>query len=233
MVFILLAGFFACAGAPPAPPVGSATASVVAGSLPSGSAVAGSGVDEGPAGALPDLVPLNCPAGTQLASGRNVNGIEQWCERYGVMHGPYARYYDNGLKAVQGDYVRNLPDGDWSWWHENNQKASKGTYRKGKQAGAWTWWHPNGNREMEGDFLAGRKEGKWTSWYADGQRADEGLYHNGAKDSEWLYYREHAEGVVERTERWVRGILVPNEPIPIEGEGVAGEGSAVEAASTP
>jgi hypothetical protein len=162
---------------------------------------------------------LQCPIGTTLESGNSAKGNESWCDKDGVMHGPYVRYYPDGARAVKGAYDNNLPDGDWIWWHDNQQEASKGKYVRGKQTGPWTWWHANGNRAEEGDFLQGRKAGQWVSWFDSGSKKDEGMYHNGIKDGLWTYYDNSVENEIVRTERWERGAMaeehvIKNVPAP-------------------
>lgn len=164
--------------------------------------------DPGTLSPEPTRPTLTCPEGTTLESGSSVKGQEVWCDRGGIMHGPYIRYYPNGARATQGSYDNNNADGDWIWWHENKQEASKGKYVRGKQTGPWTWWHTNGNRAEEGDFLQGRKAGQWVSWYESSMKKDEGMYHNGIKDGLWTYYEDSPESPVLRTERWQQGAMV-------------------------
>ncbi len=153
----------------------------------------------------PVVQELQCPEGTTIQSANSAKGEEKWCDRGGVMHGPYVQYYPDGSKAVKGSYDSNVPDGDWIYWHENGQESSKGKYVKGKQTGSWTWWHPNGNRMEEGDFLAGRKAGQWTSWFESGMKKEEGIYHNGMKNGTWTYFMDDEENSVARIEKWELG----------------------------
>jgi antitoxin component YwqK of YwqJK toxin-antitoxin module len=175
--------------------------------MPASDAAAADAQGGGQADVAASLPKLDCPDGATEQIGRSANGIEQWCDREGVMHGPYQRYHDNMGRAVDGGYEHNMPDGSWTWYHEEGTTKSKGNYRKGKQAGSWTWWHPNGLRAEEGDFLAGRRAGQWTSWYDDGRVQHEGQYHNGNKDAEWRYYQPNTDQKIERTEVWEKGIL--------------------------
>lgn len=173
--------------------------------------------DPQPQAPKPEIV---CPEGTALEMGQTSTGTEYWCDRNGVMHGPYLRLYPSGRKAVKGKHDNNQPDGDWIWWHDspNEIESQKGKYVKGKQTGPWTWWHPNGNRAEEGDFLAGRKAGQWVSWYEGGAKKDEGLYHNGMKNGVWTYYADGPENTVTKTERWENGGLVEENGKPVAAE---------------
>lgn len=166
---------------------------------------------DGADAAEPDLPPappdVVCPEGTAIQTASSAKGEEKWCDRGGVMHGPYIQYFPDGARAVKGAYADNVPDGDWTQWHPNGQQSSKGKYVRGKQFGSWTWWHDNGNRAEEGDFLAGRKAGQWTAWFPTGLKKEEGIFHNGIKNGTWTYYNDDAENSIQRMERWELGEL--------------------------
>ncbi|MCB9686540.1 MAG: hypothetical protein H6738_08435 [Alphaproteobacteria bacterium] len=151
---------------------------------------------------------ITCPEGTNEQTATSSKGEERWCDRAGVMHGPYIRLYPNGERAVKGEYDNSVPNSDWVWWHENGKEMSKGKYIKGKQTGPWTWWHDNGVRAEEGDFLGGRKAGQWVKYFESGRKQEEGLFHNDMKNGTWTYYVDDDEGTVERTERWEGGKMV-------------------------
>jgi antitoxin component YwqK of YwqJK toxin-antitoxin module len=150
---------------------------------------------------------LQCPEGTSMQTTTTSSGEERWCDRGGVMNGPYVKTFADGSRAVKGVYEDNLPDGDWMEWHANGQEKQKGKYNRGKETGSWTWWYENGNRAEEGDYISGRKNGTWTTWYEDGKKKDEGLYQNGSKNGSWTYYNDDEENTVARTERWELGAM--------------------------
>jgi antitoxin component YwqK of YwqJK toxin-antitoxin module len=152
--------------------------------------------------------PFTCPEGSKLNQTTTGTGSEQFCDRDGVMQGPYLRIYPDGeTKAARGAYDRSAPDGDWTWWHENGEEAQKGKYVKGKQVGAWTRWYQSGKREEEGDYLSGRKAGQWTTFYESGHKQAAGIYQNDMKNGMWTYWFDDEEGTVERTELWEGGIV--------------------------
>lgn len=151
---------------------------------------------------------IACSEGRTLESATGPKGEEQWCDRAGMMDGPYIRIYPGGEKAAKGFYANNQQDGDWWAWHENGQEATKGKYSKGKKTGPWTWWHPNGNRAEEGDYLVDRKQGQWTVWFESGAKAEEGMYHNSVKTGVWSYFNDDAENSLAKTEKWENGTLV-------------------------
>ena len=153
-------------------------------------------------------VGLDCPEGTKPQETRSDDGVERWCDREGIQHGDYVRYYADGSRAASGAWDNNQEDGPWVWWHDNGQEKTRGKYIKGRQAGSWTWYYANGNREKEGDFLQGREAGTWTAWYETGRRKEEGLFHNGTKNGTWLFYLDDEANSLVRTEVWANGVLV-------------------------
>ena len=154
------------------------------------------------------MVGLDCPEGTTLEENRRADGTERWCDRKGVQDGPYARFYPDGSRAVQGTWNDNQEDGTWVWWHENGQESARGRYIRGRQSGSWTWYWANGNRSREGDYLQGREAGTWTAWYESGRKREEGLYHNGVKNGTWSYYVDNEENALSLTETWKNGVGV-------------------------
>ncbi|MBT3220738.1 MAG: toxin-antitoxin system YwqK family antitoxin [Proteobacteria bacterium] len=149
------------------------------------------------------LEELNCPKGARAKNSKTQKGVEQWCDRNGVQHGPYIRFYFSGQRAVKGNYSDNKPDGQWIWFHPNGQTESKGRYKLGKQVGSWSWWHDNGERAQEGEYYEARRWGLWITWYSNGQKREEGTYRNGLKDGEWYYWGRTSR--LETVELWVYG----------------------------
>lgn len=179
-LFLLLLG--AC-GAPPEPPAPAAPPPPV----------------EEPA--------LDCPQGTRFVEQPSAEGLERWCEKSTIRHGPYERLHPDGTSAVRGSYEHGERNGNWSWFSENGEK-SRGRYRQGKPVGNWTWWHANGRTREEGDYLDGRQAGVWTRYYESGRKMEEGLYQNGQKSGPWTTYADDEENSVVKVEQYVAGQLV-------------------------
>lgn len=148
-----------------------------------------------------------CPEGTKQTETTTGGGSERYCDKDGLMQGPYIRFFPSGDWAAKGAYDRSEPDGDWTWRHDNLKDAQKGKYVKGKQVGSWTRWYPNGQKEEEGDYLSGRKAGTWTSYYESGRKKEFGIYHNDMKNGLWTYLFDNEEGTVNKTELWEGGAM--------------------------
>ncbi len=162
------------------------------------------------------VAPINCEPGTSGQMADTEKGREFWCDKGGLMHGPFVRHHPNGSKAAEGHYANNLPDGNWIWWHPNGVEEAKGKYVKGKQTGSWTTWYDNGVRSEEGDYLQGRKQGTWTSWFESGAKSEDGIFHNGMKNATWIYYDDSEENKPVRTELWKNGQMAEEKAIPPE-----------------
>lgn len=156
----------------------------------------------------PDRPVLNCPEDTVLESGSSAKGTEHWCDRGGVMHGPYLLIHPNGEKATSGAYDKNQPNGAWTWWHDNGKQSKKGKFSHNKKTGAWTWWHDNGNRMKEGDYLQGRRQGQWTTFYPSGMKESEGMYQNDRRNGIWTFYNDNEDNSIAKTERYENDEMV-------------------------
>jgi len=145
-----------------------------------------------------ELTPLECKDGATEQTAETEQGVEQWCDRGGVEHGPIKKFYKDGQKAEEGFMHNNTQDQQWYWWHPNGQKAASGRFDKDKPAGSWTYWHDNGNRAQEGDYLVGLKAGRWTKWYESGAKKEEGIFYNDQPNGDWLYFDDTDKDVAVR-----------------------------------
>ena len=159
-------------------------------------------VDKHPDDTLPSIT---CPESAEYRFQKTAEGMEQYCEAIGVLHGPFRRWKDAETKLVDGEYANGLPSGMWSWNYDSGDRKSRGSYRGGKQVGAWAWWHEDGSRSEEGDFLAGHKAGLWTTWYTSGKKREEGLYRNGEKHGEWYSFRNDKQNTKLKIEVFTSG----------------------------
>lgn len=169
-----------------------------------------------PAAPAGNVLPtLTC--GPEAKPKSSKDGLEQWCERGdGTMHGPYVKYYPDGVtREMFGRYDNGQYDDEWMWWHANGKQSQTGKYSKGKKMGSWTSWHPNGNRSEAGDFLQNRKAGQWTTWYESSHRKEEGLYHNDQKTGLWTVYNDDETNTVLRTEEYRNDTLVKVNGAPV------------------
>jgi antitoxin component YwqK of YwqJK toxin-antitoxin module len=118
-----------------------------------------------------------CPPDTHLVGPTDADGleisvngrIEAACLRPdGTRQGPSITWYENGSKAMAGDYCEGLKQGEWSFWHDNGQISGRGNFSQDKPNGLWVTWHDNGQKESEGTYLEGLHHGRFTHWDRNG-----------------------------------------------------------------
>lgn len=86
-----------------------------------------------------------------------------------VRHGKLLGWHPNGSKSVEGEFVNDLPVGQFQWWYASGQLLCEGAFDDGAKSGTWAWWHPNGMKMLVGDFDRGDQVGVWSHWSAEGK----------------------------------------------------------------
>ena len=70
-------------------------------------------------------------------------------------------------------YVYQLiNDGKFTRWYKNGQKKLEINFINGKRNGKYTSWFKNGQKELESNWKDGKEDGKWTHWYDDGSKSE-------------------------------------------------------------
>ena len=97
--------------------------------------------------------------------------------------GPFVDYYDNGQKAVEGQYdVNQKMSGLWTGWRETGEVRWEGTFVDGLSDGMFKYWTAGHVRPSEREFGAGHSlHGLW--YYADGQIKGESISTRVERDS--------------------------------------------------
>jgi hypothetical protein len=89
------------------------------------------------------------------------------CEdKKGQRQGHYERYWldEHGTKAADGHHKDGKPVGFWQEHWDNGFKAMEGNYDdSGRKTGKWTYWHSNGIKSAEGKYLNDLKDGRWEA----------------------------------------------------------------------
>ncbi len=102
---------------------------------------------------------------------------------------PYASYYDNGQKKVQGNRDGDMKLGEWTYYYDNGQVMKKGVYQAGKPVGEWTEYWKNGQEKMVGTFVMkgdqSYKHGDWVWYHKNGAQKTAGEYRGGKKVGTW------------------------------------------------
>lgn len=121
-----------------------------------------------------------------------------------VLVGKYRTYFNNGQKAVKGQYVSGKKSGKWLEWNESRTLISKANYLNGAKDGVNILYYPSGKLKSKHNYEAWRDPVK-GEWVARLHRAAEGYFEDGSP-----YYKaryQHGLRHGEIMSRWPNGQL--------------------------
>ena len=87
----------------------------------------------------------------------------------GKIDGYHCRWYENGNKQTESNFVNGVTDGLQSVWYENGHIQGKGIYQIGKRHGVWSYYYDNGQKNSNGEFVNGNFHGDWITWHSNGE----------------------------------------------------------------
>jgi antitoxin component YwqK of YwqJK toxin-antitoxin module/predicted esterase len=100
-----------------------------------------------------------------------------------------SRFYENGQKRCEGEFLDGKKDGKWTYWHENGSKEMEEEYVQGKPNGKWTLWDKEGEKRGEGEFFYGT--GTWRQWYKGEKKERVVSFEQGDRHGRWLSWHEN------------------------------------------
>lgn len=125
---------------------------------------------------------LNCPAGTkQFGSAQEGLSCRKPENRGGVYiaHGPYAAYFANGQKSVEGQYVDGFKDGTWKFYDEAGKEVSKTEFRRNSYHGQRVQYFASGKPRLVEEYQAGVRHGEVKEMTEDGKVVRQARFENG------------------------------------------------------
>jgi antitoxin component YwqK of YwqJK toxin-antitoxin module len=167
-----------------------------------------------------------------------------------VNHGPFRKWYPNGVVAEEGRYVEGEKDGLYVMRWDTGFDKSRIEYRRGQQNGrAQKWnedgvllydatyvdgvpegiereWWPNQGPRAEASYSKGLPDGPWKKWHGKGAVAEEGSYSQGKRVGTWTY--RYAAGTLQLIEQYQDGRLHGHVIEYDEGEHVLSDGEYKE-----
>ncbi len=105
-----------------------------------------------------------------------------------VREGHYVSYYENGTKACEGRYSRNVREGLWRWWYDTGEPLGRCFYRHDE--GIMTNWSKDGTLLQQGPVRVEVRDGEWTEYYPSGRKRLVGTFRNGVKHGTWTFYTD-------------------------------------------
>ena len=109
---------------------------------------------------------------------------------HGVKDGPFARWFDKGLKEVEGQYEDGNLEGTVTWYYKSGSIKERHHYVKGKLHGAFTAYFENGVKQEEGAIFNDRREGPFVGYHNNGSKAYQGTYVHGFLAGTITVFRE-------------------------------------------
>lgn len=92
--------------------------------------------------------------------------------------GDYVTKYPNGITQFQGFYRFGLRHGHWMTFYENGEKWSEMIYDKGKRNGQNNVYHPNGKLKITGWYKNDLRDSLWFFYDENGKEIDRRAYKN-------------------------------------------------------
>lgn len=89
------------------------------------------------------------------------------------------RYYENGTKKLEGEYLEGERNGNWTQWYENGFTWSEGEFARGIRVGKSTVYNQDGTVHYIGFYKLGKPDGEWTFFDENEKVAKKVTYHEG------------------------------------------------------
>jgi len=111
----------------------------------------------------------------------------------GLKDGMHTEYDENGKVIDNGEYVKDLEDGEW--FTVSGDFIERGSYRDGLKSGKWTSYYVNTDGAktdttiaFTGSFVDDNPDGKHIYYWDNGKVRNEGPYVMGKKEGDWIIY---------------------------------------------
>jgi antitoxin component YwqK of YwqJK toxin-antitoxin module len=104
----------------------------------------------------------------------------------GLKQKEYKEYYKSGKIKIECVYKDDNIEGLYSYFYENGQKAMEGNFVHGVKEGAFIEYHPNGKKKFSYSYFKNQLNDSWQEFYNEENSpiAIEKIYKNGELLSE-------------------------------------------------
>jgi antitoxin component YwqK of YwqJK toxin-antitoxin module len=87
----------------------------------------------------------------------------------GQWHGEVVEYHESGNIESKRNYVHGSCDGKYKYWYDNGCKAVEGNWKDDNKIGKWKYWYDNGNLKLEEELGSSWfPVGKYKVYYPNG-----------------------------------------------------------------
>jgi len=137
-------------------------------------------------------------------------------KNFSVKNGPYQLYHGKNIRAMQGTYLNNLPQGTWRYWHSNGQLKDSGLLIDNVMCGLWQSWNSRGQLLISVNYqkepannnlkavpkkastllpeispFPGKREGSAVAYHPNGQMQDSGTFKDDQRTGAWKTWYEN------------------------------------------
>ncbi len=125
-------------------------------------------------------------------------------DRNGRKQGHWVKYYDNGAKMYEGDFVNGQPVGEFVRYYDNGKRKMKQVF-DAKTGNVYTeFYKTNGTLLQKGVFKNEKRTGEWTTYSQKGEILQVDNYaDNGLLNGTSTVY--DAQGRIFETTEWKNG----------------------------
>ncbi len=102
---------------------------------------------------------VGCPPGASVRGARPPQGLEIWCEKEGLKHGPHASWYRDGRPATAGLFRNDEREGVWLRYNPKGGLDASASFEGGIQHGAMRTYDAFGRVERETLWVDGVPSG--------------------------------------------------------------------------
>lgn len=133
----------------------------------------------------------------------------------GKPHGLHTKWYENGNKKGEINYVRGVTQSLSVWnedgslersynyrhgeqisrtsYYQNGKKKEFEEYRNDQRNGILTRWDSSGKKYYEAHYVNGKRNGVETYWYENGQKKSEQYYENDIENGLYTKWSERGD----------------------------------------
>jgi antitoxin component YwqK of YwqJK toxin-antitoxin module len=109
----------------------------------------------------------------------------------GLLHGPYSKWYPDGISMDRGTFQFGLLHGESEDWHPNGKRASQTFRYYGSTYGVQTYWHQNGAKKDEQGYLSDLPHGRARQWDDRGRLLLDCYFRLGERDGPFKQYYDY------------------------------------------
>jgi hypothetical protein len=99
--------------------------------------------------------------------------------KYGVMHGSYRSWYEDGKPICAMTYENGKEHGMQTIWTSDGHLHSRRMFEHGERHGTTFEWHNDRQLRSREEYVRGKRHGEYIEWHRNGVKRKERTYENG------------------------------------------------------